>query len=454
MKRNVSEHAGVQPPSNDTAVFIYGLADPRNTAIRYVGKSIRPRQRYNSHLHANHLKANSRKNIWLRELLKLGLKPELVMLDTTDDSTWEAEEKKWIARLRSIPGYPRLTNIADGGQGHHNVVSEEERQRRAQARIGVPMPPGTGAKISAANKGKVKTPDARKKMSEGQKRRWANASEEDKKKMQNLPAVLTDELRKKISDGLRRVKRPHGATSIYRGVLNSGREERRPWRASCSVGNKLVYLGCFATEEAAARARDRFILERFPDTKLPLNFPDYDYSIPEPVTKRETLELSTRNSTGYQGVYWDNDKDKWACAILYRGKQTRIGTFPKTPEGKITCARTYDLEVIRLFGDSAKTNFPRANYSAEEIANASATKPLRENNKSGYRGVSWQTRAKRWAACFTEKGRGITQTFPGTDQGKIDAAHAYDRLAIQHKGRLARTNFPHSHYPDLLPPTP
>lgn len=279
----------VQPQSKDTVVFIYGLVDPRNTAIRYVGKSIKPRQRYSTHLQPSQLKNDNRKNIWIRELLCLALKPELVMLDTIFDSDWATEERKWIARFRSIPGYPRLTNIADGGQGHHGIVSEEERLRRSQARIGVPMPPGTGKKISDANRGKPKSTETKISFSKGQTNRWKESSEEQRQAMlKNLRTPWTDEKRIHRSNYAMNACRSSTATSRYQGVVRINRE--KPWRAGCTLNRTFKYIGIFATEEEAARARDRFVLAHIGE-RAPLNFPRSDYTeVAIPICPPDTQE--------------------------------------------------------------------------------------------------------------------------------------------------------------------
>lgn len=50
-----------------------------------------------------------------------------------------------------------------------------------------------------------------------------------------------------------------GTRSIYRGV--SAVSQSKNWAASVNYNKKLIYLGCFKTEEAAAIARDMYIIE-------------------------------------------------------------------------------------------------------------------------------------------------------------------------------------------------
>lgn len=267
-----------EPQFDDTPyTYIYALVDPRNNLIRYIGKADSPKARYSGHLLPSQLKQKNHKTNWINGLLEMGLKPRLETLDWVPAEEWQAHEMKWIDRFRTIPGYPKLTNSTDGGEGVSGyVMPEEDRKKRAEARRGVPMPPGTGAKISAANKGKKKTKKHRDNLSIGQKKRWENSSDEDKKKMQNFPLPkMTDEIRKKIVEGLRNIPRLEGCSSKYRGVTKISR--KNPWRAAVSVNNKAKHIGLFTTEEEAARARDRFILENFPGWNIELNFPRSDY---------------------------------------------------------------------------------------------------------------------------------------------------------------------------------
>ncbi len=275
--RNLLQQAAQSQFNDIPYTYIYALVDPRGNVTRYIGKADKPKMRYKSHLLPSQLKGKGYKKHWIKELLSLGLKPKLEILDWVPSAEWQAHEIKWIDRYRNIPGYPKLTNSTDGGEGIVGYVYPEEvKKQRAEARRGIPMPPGTGAKISAANKGRIKTAEHRANLSIGQKKRWENSSAEDKKKMQHFPLpVITDDIRKKLSEGPRNAPRRPDASSKYRGVTRV--HARNPWRAACTVNGKAKCIGYFAIEEEAAHARDRFVLMNFPGWSIELNFPRDHY---------------------------------------------------------------------------------------------------------------------------------------------------------------------------------
>ena len=97
--------------------YIYGLKDPRDGLVYYVGKSNNPDARLAQHLEK---RQNKRKVAWLDALEAEGLTPELVILETVERKDWKEQERYWIALGRE-EGWP-LTNIKDGGDGSDEFV--------------------------------------------------------------------------------------------------------------------------------------------------------------------------------------------------------------------------------------------------------------------------------------------------------------------------------------------
>jgi len=101
-------------------VYIYGLRDPLTDEIRYIGKANNPKLRFSYHMACNDV--NRHKVNWILSLKELKLKPEMVILEKTNEQEWEEREKHWIKYGRDN-GW-RLTNISDGGM--NNYISSEK----------------------------------------------------------------------------------------------------------------------------------------------------------------------------------------------------------------------------------------------------------------------------------------------------------------------------------------
>jgi hypothetical protein len=112
---------------------IYGLVDPRNEEIRYVGLSSRGVGiRYSQHMSPSSLAEGGCKNNWIKSLLNQGLKPKLVvLLVCSSTAELKEEEKRIIAYQRSIGA--NLTNRTDGGDGNFGCVPSIETKRKISA---------------------------------------------------------------------------------------------------------------------------------------------------------------------------------------------------------------------------------------------------------------------------------------------------------------------------------
>lgn len=63
--------------------------------------------------------------------------------------------------------------------------------------------------------------------------------------------------------------------------------------------------------------------------------------------------LTSRNTSGHKGIFWEADRRKWRTTIRYRGLAIIIGRFEERQEA----AWFYDQWAIALHGDYALTNF-------------------------------------------------------------------------------------------------
>lgn len=93
-------------------IQIYGILDPRDGTLRYVGKANDARKRF-----AGHMRETRRRTPlydWLAKMRAAGLTPTYVVLLECDADGWEAYEVKAIADARASGA--RLLNVADGGE--------------------------------------------------------------------------------------------------------------------------------------------------------------------------------------------------------------------------------------------------------------------------------------------------------------------------------------------------
>jgi hypothetical protein len=116
-------------------LIIYGLTDPRDNLIRYVGKTTDRAKRLRAHLYAARRGRTYRLPKWIRKLEAEGVKPSMVTLEECDAASVDERERFHIARLRS-EGFD-LLNHTDGGDGGPTMKGKrftaEHRRRISEA---------------------------------------------------------------------------------------------------------------------------------------------------------------------------------------------------------------------------------------------------------------------------------------------------------------------------------
>ncbi len=95
-------------------LYVYGLKDPRDGLIHYVGQTKHLEQRLAQHLGPD--RGHGHKARWIADLRACGLRPEIVILSQVTRAEINDEECLWIAKGREL-GWP-LTNVADRQYGH------------------------------------------------------------------------------------------------------------------------------------------------------------------------------------------------------------------------------------------------------------------------------------------------------------------------------------------------
>lgn len=86
---------------------IYGLTDPRNGQIRYIGRTANPETRLREHIVAS--QAGVLRNDWIKELRRAGEIPGMCILETVPESEVAETEKFYIGYFKMLGA--NLTNF-------------------------------------------------------------------------------------------------------------------------------------------------------------------------------------------------------------------------------------------------------------------------------------------------------------------------------------------------------
>jgi hypothetical protein len=112
--------------------FIYGLVDPRDGQIKYIGKTNNLEKRLKAHLHEN---GNTLKLNWLKHLKNLGLKPEIIELDIVPMNNWRFWENYWVDLFRSWGFVLKNGDEPGAGTSSWNTESKQKVIDRLKGRV-------------------------------------------------------------------------------------------------------------------------------------------------------------------------------------------------------------------------------------------------------------------------------------------------------------------------------
>lgn len=161
--------------------YIYGLVCPIDGGIRYIGKSIRPKERLQNHMNDG---GSCHRTHWLRKLKSLGLRPDIQILEEVPEcEVWQDRERYWISHGLSL-GW-RLTNNTIGGDGVCGLPLKT-RMKMRETWLGRKHSDETKAKIGEKSKGRCHTEDHKKAMSDRMKQReitWGHKIAESTRKL-------------------------------------------------------------------------------------------------------------------------------------------------------------------------------------------------------------------------------------------------------------------------------
>jgi len=98
--------------------YIYALLDPRDNSVRYIGKTINPKDRLRQHLYCK--KEHNYRSIWINSLIKKNLKPLMKILKICPLTEFVKYETEFIRLYKDS----KLTNSDETGQGNINRKRE------------------------------------------------------------------------------------------------------------------------------------------------------------------------------------------------------------------------------------------------------------------------------------------------------------------------------------------
>lgn len=137
---------------------VYGLIDPRNGELRYVGKTkLSPEARLQKHI-GDSVRRRTHRDNWIRSVIADGLRPEAFAIERheTEGAAFGAE-RDLISYFRYVGC--RLTNLTNGGEGVSGRVVTEDTRRRLSALF------RGRATAKTTTRGRTMSLEARRKMS-------------------------------------------------------------------------------------------------------------------------------------------------------------------------------------------------------------------------------------------------------------------------------------------------
>lgn len=137
-------------PESSEVRTIYGLVDPETPdVLRYIGQTKKVlKARLREHIADAKRGQDNYRCRWIRSLLALGRKPEVILVEIVTKATVAEDEKRLIAKYKTT-----LTNTTAGGDGTLDMHPEAIARAKAN-RAWYRHSKETAARISASKKGK------------------------------------------------------------------------------------------------------------------------------------------------------------------------------------------------------------------------------------------------------------------------------------------------------------
>ncbi len=113
--------------------YIYGLIDPRDEAIHYVGQtSTSLKQRLIHHRSSRRTMSWMRVRVWIQSLVDAGYQPDIVLLEEVDANLANEVERRWIVDLMAN-GHSLANTTYTGQEPLVTTRWKEIHRQRAEA---------------------------------------------------------------------------------------------------------------------------------------------------------------------------------------------------------------------------------------------------------------------------------------------------------------------------------
>lgn len=184
-------------------VYFYALRDPRDNGIKYIGRTVNPKNRLRQHIYSGKSNGSKdRKSAWIKSLLNKNLKPLMEIIDYIDGyeniDNIKNKEMQLIERYRKICDLKNDKDLVENGY----QFSEECRKKMSNAQIGNTNK--KGKKLTEESRIKIANiPLGRRKINNGVNEKFVQESElqsflEDGWKLGRLP--LSKEHKEKLKE--------------------------------------------------------------------------------------------------------------------------------------------------------------------------------------------------------------------------------------------------------------
>ncbi len=158
-------------------------------------------------------------------------------------------------------------------------------------------------------------------------------------------------------------------------------------------------------------------------------------------SSRSQNQANQRIRIGYssflRGVSYHKHNRRYEARITFEGKQFNLGTYRHEHEAGVI----FDRVALGAWNDFAQLNYPREDYSEDDIIKLEDISKHRQTKSSTYRGVSFNKKGQKYESYLWD-GANQSRLHLGFFDNEEEAARAYDTEAKIIFGDRAKLNFP------------